>query len=155
MRPPGDRVAASEDPMYRRAKKDGQETSAIVKDPVCGMEVTPGQAAGGGAEHSGTAYWFCNPSCRKKFVADPTRYVSPAAVVPPTRPPTAPAADTRIYTCPMHPEVRQVGPGSCPKFGMALEPVEAVAEEGQSPELVDMTRRFWVSLALTLPPSPR
>jgi Cu+-exporting ATPase len=62
-----------------------------------------------------------------------------------------PVADTRIYTCPMHPEVRQVGPGSCPKCGMALEPVEAVAEEGPSPELIDMTRRFWVSLALTLP----
>jgi Cu+-exporting ATPase len=132
-------------------ENDEHERSVIVKDPVCGMEVTPGQAAGGSAEHSGTTYWFCNPSCREKFIADPQRYVNPGAVVPPTRPPTAPAADTRIYTCPMHPEVRQVGPGSCPKCGMALEPVEAVAEDGPSPELVDMTRRFWVSLALTLP----
>jgi Cu+-exporting ATPase len=124
----------------------------IAKDPVCSMDVVPGQAEGGRAEHDGTAYWFCNPSCREKFIADPTRYASPAAVVPPTRLPTAPVADTRIYTCPMHPEVRQVGPGSCPKCGMALEPVEATAaEEGPSPELVDMTRRFWVSLALTLP----
>ena len=122
-----------------------------MKDPVCGMEVTPGQAAGGSAEYSGTTYWFCNPGCRGKFAAHPARYISPAAVVPPTRPPTAPAADTRIYTCPMHPEVRQVGPGSCPKCGMALEPVEAAVDEGPSSELVDMTRRFWVSVALTVP----
>jgi Cu+-exporting ATPase len=114
-----------------------------VKDPVCGMEVTPDQASGGSAEHSGTTYWFCSPGCREKFVADPARYLGP---------PSAPVADPRTYTCPMHPEVRQVGPGSCPKCGMALEPVEATAaEEGPSPELVDMTRRFWVSLALTLP----
>ena len=114
-----------------------------MKDPVCGMEVTPDQASGGSAEHSGTTYWFCSPGCREKFVADPARYLGP---------PSAPAADPRTYTCPMHPEVRQVGPGSCPKCGMALEPVEATAaEEGPSPELVDMTRRFWVSLALTLP----
>jgi P-type Cu+ transporter len=114
-----------------------------VKDPVCGMDVTPGQAAGGRAEHSGTTYWFCNPGCRERFVADPTRYLAP---------PGAPASDPRPYTCPMHPEVRQIGPGSCPKCGMALEPVEATAaEEGASPELVDMTRRFWVGVALTVP----
>jgi Cu+-exporting ATPase len=115
------------------------------------MDVVPGQAAGGRAEHGGTTYWFCNPRCREKFVADPTRYISPAAVVPAAKAPSTPAADTRIYTCPMHPEVRRVGPGSCPKCGMALEPVEAAADEGPSPELVDMTRRFWVSLALTVP----
>ncbi len=123
----------------------------IAKDPVCAMDVVPGQAAGGYAEHGGTTYWFCNPRCREKFVADPTRYVSPAAVAPPAKLPSTPGTDTRIYTCPMHPEVRRVGPGSCPKCGMALEPVEAAADEGPSPELVDMTRRFWVSLAFTLP----
>jgi Cu+-exporting ATPase len=107
------------------------------------MEVTPNQASGGSAEHSGTTYWFCSRGCRETFVTDPARYLGP---------PSAPLADPRTYTCPMHPEVRQVGPGSCPKCGMALEPVEAtVAEEGPSPELVDMTRRFWVSVALTLP----
>ncbi len=121
----------------------------IVKDPVCGMDVVPAQAGGGRAEHGGTTYWFCSPSCRQKFVADPARYVTPAATVPSTGPP--PATDPRIYTCPMHPEVRRAGPGSCPKCGMALEPVEAAPEEGPSPELVDMTRRFWVSLAVTLP----
>ncbi|MGH7421706.1 MAG: heavy metal translocating P-type ATPase, partial [Candidatus Rokuibacteriota bacterium] len=112
------------------------------------MDVTPGEAAGGSAEHAGTTYWFCNPRCREQFVADPTRYLDPPKPVPAGRPSTR---DTRIYTCPMHPEVRQAGPGSCPKCGMALEPLEAAADEGPSHELVDMTRRFRVSLALTVP----
>jgi len=116
-----------------------------VKDPVCGMAVEPGHAGGSSAEHQGTTYWFCNPVCREKFVADPARYLD-------SRPSPGGTADTRIYTCPMHPEVRQVGPGSCPKCGMALEPFEVTAaDEGPSGELVDMTRRFWVSLALTVP----
>jgi Cu+-exporting ATPase len=128
------------------------ERSATVKDPVCGMDVTPDRASGGSAEHSGTTYWFCNPGCREKFLVDPTRYVSPAAAVPSAGSSSAPVSDTRIYTCPMHPEVRQIGPGSCPKCGMGLEPVAATAaEEGPSPELVDMARRFRVSVALTLP----
>ena len=125
--------------------------TSSVKDPVCAMDVVPGQAAGGSAEHGGTTYWFCNPGCRQKFLADPARYLTttPAAEARPVV--VARAADTRIYTCPMHQEIRQVGPGSCPKCGMALEPVEAAADEGPSQELVDMTRRFWVSLVLTLP----
>jgi Cu+-exporting ATPase len=110
------------------------------------MDVEPADAAGGSAEHRGTTYWFCNPVCREKFVADPARYLEP-------RPPTEDAGpDPRTYTCPMHPEVRQVGPGSCPKCGMALEPVEVTASDAApSGELTDMTRRFWVSLALTVP----
>jgi len=127
------------------------EGPELAKDPVCQMDVMPGQAAGGHAEHDGTTYWFCNPSCREKFIADPARYVGSAGVVPAPRSPMAPVADTRIYTCPMHPEVRQVGPGNCPKCGMALEPVDATADEGSSPELIDMTRRFLVSVALTVP----
>ena len=116
-----------------------------MKDPVCGMAVEPGHAGGGSAEHQGATYWFCNPVCREKFVADPARYLD-------SRPSPSGTADTRIYTCPMHPEVRQVGPGSCPKCGMALEPLEVTAaDEGPSGELVDMTRRFWMSLALTVP----
>jgi Cu+-exporting ATPase len=118
-----------------------------VTDPVCGMDVTPGDAAGGRAEHAGTTYWFCNPSCRERFVADPARYLQPA----PPAPVSGPGTDTRVYTCPMDPEVRQIGPGSCPKCGMALEPLEVTADEGPSRELVDMTRRFRVSLALTVP----
>ncbi|HSE02732.1 MAG TPA: heavy metal translocating P-type ATPase [Methylomirabilota bacterium] len=120
----------------------------VVTDPVCGMDVTPGDAAGGSAEHAGTTYWFCNPRCRAQFVADPARYLDPPKAPPDHR---ASGEDTRVYTCPMHPEVRRVGPGSCPKCGMALEPLEVTADEGPSPELVDMTRRFWVSLVLTVP----
>jgi P-type Cu+ transporter len=117
-----------------------------VIDPVCGMDVTPGEAAGGRAAHAGTTYWFCNPGCRERFIADPERYLHAPAASASTSP-----NDTRIYTCPMHPEVRQVGPGSCPKCGMALEPLEVTADEGPNHELVIMTRRFWVSLALTVP----
>ncbi len=122
-----------------------------VKDPVCDMDVTPGRAAGGSATHAGTTYWFCSPSCRNKFAANPSKYVAPATTPPPKPTPAPKTPDTRIYTCPMHPEVRQVGPGTCPKCGMALEPLEPVAEEEPSAELADMTRRFWVGVALTVP----
>jgi Cu+-exporting ATPase len=82
------------------------------------MEVVPGQAGGGSALHAGTTYWFCSPSCREEFVAVPVRYITPVSAKT-----TAPAQSEPMYTCPMHPEVRQRGPGSCPKCGMALEPV--------------------------------
>ncbi|HEV8438550.1 MAG TPA: heavy metal translocating P-type ATPase [Methylomirabilota bacterium] len=122
----------------------GPDTAPLTKDPVCGMDVLPGEAAGGSVEHRGHAYWFCSPGCREKFVAEPERYVEPA--------PRPARTDERIYTCPMHPEVRQKGPGFCPKCGMALEPAAPTTEEeGPSAELVDMTRRFWVGGALTLP----
>jgi Cu+-exporting ATPase len=117
-----------------------------VTDPVCRMEVTPGEAAGGRAEHAGATYWFCHPRCREQFVADPRRYLSSAPFPSPP-----PGPDRRVYTCPMHPEVRRVGPGSCPICGMALEPLDVTAAEGPNHELIDMTRRFWVSLALTVP----
>src|SRR3989454_6776503 len=134
------------------AGEHAQGSPTTVKDPVCGMDVEPGQAAGGHAEYDGATYWFCSLGCREKFAADPARYAAPPAALPAATPSAGPLADTRIYTCPMHPEVRQVGPGNCPKCGMALEPVEPLAaEEGPNPELVDMTRRFWVSLALTVP----
>jgi len=137
----------------RTAGEDARDRPTTVRDPVCGMDVEPGQAAGGRAEYEGTTYWFCNPGCREKFAADPAHYVAPPPTALPAATPSAgPLADTRIYTCPMHPEVRRVGPGNCPKCGMALEPLEvSSAEEGPNPELVDMTRRFWVSLALTVP----
>ncbi|HEX7788576.1 MAG TPA: heavy metal-binding domain-containing protein, partial [Methylomirabilota bacterium] len=119
-----------------------------VKDPVCGMGVTPGQAVGGSVEHAGATYWFCSPSCREKFTANPTRYVPEATVAPAAAKP----ADTRIYTCPMHPEVRKVGPGSCPKCGMALEPLQPSADTAdEHAELVDMSRRFWIGAVLTVP----
>jgi Cu+-exporting ATPase len=118
-----------------------------MKDPVCGMEVVAGAARGGSAEHRGVTYWFCNPRCRERFVAEPEQFLAPK----PAETKASAAADTRIHTCPMHPEVRQVGPGSCPKCGMALEPVEAAADEGPNPELVDMSRRFKGSALLTAP----
>ena len=124
----------------------GNVHTATAKDPVCGMDVMPGQASGGSAEFAGQTYWFCSEGCRKKFIGDPTRYVRTAPATP-----ARPAADDRIYTCPMHPQVRQKGPGSCPICGMALEPVTVTSEEGPDPELVDMTRRFWVGLVFTLP----
>ena len=116
-------------------------------DPVCGMTVDVARAAAH-AEHAGQTYHFCNPRCRDRFVADPGAFLAPAKA----RAPAAPAArrtDTRIYTCPMHPEVRQVGPGSCPICGMALEPVDVSAEDEENPELRDMSRRFWASVPPT------
>ncbi len=123
-----------------------EATEMKVKDVVCGMNVTPGKAKGGSAIHEGHEYWFCNPKCREKFIADPAKYIAPA----PPKPVTAEEADA-IYTCPMHPEVRQKGPGSCPKCGMALEPEMPTVEEGPNHELVDITRRFWISAALAVP----
>jgi P-type Cu+ transporter len=125
-----------------------------VKDPVCGMTVDPASAAHT-AEHGGRTFAFCSAGCRTKFLADPSRYLaSPEepAPAPAAAPAPAPAAPgVREYTCPMHPEIRRPGPGSCPICGMALEPVLATAEEEDDPELRDMTRRFVVSGVLSLP----
>lgn len=112
------------------------------RDPVCGMSVNPA-AAKHRAEHGGKPYFFCSPGCRAKFMAAPEKYLTPDAA-----PPVAAGA---IYTCPMHPEVRQTGPGSCPICGMALEPAAMTADGAPNPELVDMIRRFWIALALSLP----
>ena len=117
---------------------------APVKDPVCGMSVDP-QNARHSLQHAGQTFSFCSARCRERFAATPATYLAGAAATP------APAPAGTIYTCPMHPEVRQVGPGFCPICGMALEPAEAEAAAGPNPELVDMTRRFWFGLVLTLP----
>jgi len=118
-----------------------------VKDPVCRMDVVPGQAGGGSADYAGQTYWFCSKTCREKFLADPKRYVTPAAE--PVG--LAPAGPRTKWTCPMHPQIVRDEPGSCPICGMALEPMTVTADEGDNPELVDMTRRFWIGLALTAP----
>jgi Cu+-exporting ATPase len=118
------------------------ERSAI--DPVCGMTVDPHKTPHH-SEHRGETFHFCSAGCRTKFLADPARYLAPkTAPEPPPKPGT-------IYTCPMHPEIRQDHPGACPICGMALEPVTVTADTGESPELRDMTLRFWVGLALALP----
>lgn len=113
-----------------------------VKDPVCGMFVDP-HATKHKATHGGRPYYFCSANCETKFVADPEKYVHPSKAEP--------VDDSSIYTCPMHPQIRQVGPGNCPICGMALEPVVASAESAENHELKDMTRRFWIGLVLTLP----
>ena len=116
-------------------------------DPVCGMKVNVATAKNV-AEHEGHTYYFCNPKCLAKFTAEPRRYLKPAEVVERPAPPPPPGT---IFTCPMHPEVRQVGPGSCPICGMALEPAEVTLDQGPNEELVDMTRRLWIAGALTVP----
>ncbi|HUD50093.1 HAD-IC family P-type ATPase, partial [Parvibaculum sp.] len=118
-----------------------------VKDPVCGMTVDP-ETAKYRAGRDGQTWYFCSANCEAKFRADPETYLKADAAKPAA---TRPEPEGTIYTCPMHPEIRQVGPGSCPICGMALEPVVATADAGPSHELIDMQRRFWISLVLTLP----
>jgi Cu+-exporting ATPase len=117
--------------------------STDVVDPVCGMTISPEDAVGH-VTHDGRTYYFCNESCLERFRADPESFLQPKPVV-------APSDSRAEYTCPMHPEVRQVGPGACPICGMALEPVRVSLDEQPNEELIDMTRRFRVSLALTAP----
>ena len=117
-------------------------------DPVCGMSVDPAKAKHM-HEHMGQLHYFCSESCKKKFIADPNAYLFKVSAAPATK--AADKNDARVYICPMDPEVRQIGPGSCPKCGMALEPEEITAEEPANPELDDMLRRFWISAALSLP----
>ena len=125
-------------------------------DPVCGMTVDPATNKGGSHEHAGKVYFFCSPGCRTKFKAHPDRWLSKASkpvVAPNVQPDTLAAKDPTAaeWTCPMHPEVVRSGPGSCPICGMALEPHTLTAEEPENHELHDMTRRFWVSVALSVP----
>ncbi|MEZ0167444.1 heavy metal translocating P-type ATPase [Microvirga sp. TS319] len=116
-----------------------------MKDPVCGMMMDP-HTTPHRAQYEGKPYSFCSSGCQSKFMAEPTKYANPAVARK-----VEPVPEGTIYTCPMHPEIRQVGPGSCPICGMALEPVVATAEIGPSHELVDMTRRFRIGLILALP----
>ncbi len=118
-------------------------------DPVCGMQVNVATPKGGSYEYAGQTYYFCNLRCAEKFRATPEGYVGAQprlAVVTPQ-----PTGAGTVYTCPMHPEVTRNQPSACPICGMALEPQMVTAAEERNPELIDMTRRFWVSLALTLP----
>ncbi|WP_407351558.1 heavy metal translocating P-type ATPase [Luteimonas sp. R10] len=119
--------------------RQGADTTT---DPVCGMQVDPLSTAHH-ASHAGTEFHFCSARCRERFVADPGKYLAPQAE-PPAAPPGA------IYTCPMHPEIRRQGPGTCPICGMALEPEMPSLEEDDNPELRDFGRRFWWTLPLTL-----
>ena len=109
-------------------------------DPVCGMEVTPEEAAGT-FDYNGQTYYFCGTSCLDRFKANPLKYLEPSE--------EARAPIGAEYSCPMHPEVRQIGPGSCPICGMALEPLDVTSED--SSELHDMSRRLWACAILTIP----
>ncbi len=113
-------------------------------DPVCGMKVDP-KTAQHKADYKGQTYYFCAAGCKSKFLANPIKYLDASAKV------SEPIVAGTIYTCPMHPQIQQVGPGSCPICGMALEPLTVTADSGPNHELVDMTRRFWFGLALALP----
>jgi Cu+-exporting ATPase len=158
---------------------------ARVLDPVCGMTIDPARAAGH-ADYEGHTYYFCSKRCLERFQANPAEFLKPAEAPRPVPVPPAntdaeyicpmdpevrqkgpgacpkcgmaleparprPAATATKWTCPMHPEIVRDEPGSCPICGMALEPMTVTLEEEDNPELRDMTRRFWVSLALTLP----
>jgi len=116
-----------------------------VIDPVCGMRVDPLKTEHH-LDHKGQRYFFCSGSCRTRFEAEPEKFLAPKSSVAEKKLP-----EGTIYTCPMHPEIRQVGPGSCPICGMALEPEAVSLDDKPDPELIDMTRRFWIALALTLP----
>jgi Cu+-exporting ATPase len=116
-------------------------TAETAIDPVCGMTVKTSTPLT--TTYKGDTYYFCAPGCRAKFDADPEKYLHPA-------PPAAADMDA-IYTCPMHPEVRQKGPGACPMCGMALEPAMVTLDEGPNPELVDMTRRLWIAVVFSAP----
>jgi P-type Cu+ transporter len=120
------------------------DAGGTVIDPVCGMTVDPAQTPHRHT-HQDHSYSFCSASCRGKFMADLAKYLKEPRAKP------APAPEGAIYTCPMHPQIRQIGPGSCPICGMALEPVNVGEETGPSVELIDMTRRFWIGAVLAVP----
>jgi Cu+-exporting ATPase len=119
------------------------ESTNLATDPVCGMRVSMETARS--LNHAGGTYYFCSAGCRERFAADPEKYLNPAE----TKPEGVPAG--AIWTCPMHPEVQRDSPGACPICGMALEPMTPTADGGENEELKDMTRRFRVSVVLTVP----
>jgi len=126
------------------------KSAQALTDPVCGMTVSVDSPHV--LQHEGKPVYFCSSGCKAKFVANPAKYqVARPESKAPTPPTTERTVGGAIYTCPMHPQIRQAGPGNCPICGMTLEPVAATAVVGPNHELVDMTRRFWVGLILTLP----
>ncbi|MDU6140764.1 YHS domain-containing protein, partial [Bradyrhizobium sp.] len=120
--------------------------ATTVRDPVCGMDVDSATSKHS-LKYREKAYHFCSAGCRSKFEAAPEQYLGNTNEKAPAEVPAG-----TIYTCPMHPQIRQVGPGNCPICGMALEPEVASLDAPPNPELADMTRRFWVGLALSIPP---
>jgi len=141
-------MAAQHPPATQEKKSPGSHqpgSNQAVHDPVCGMTINPNTSRHR-YEFKGQNYYFCSAGCRAKFTADPRKYLVGLQTSK-----TEAAPEGAIYTCPMHPQIRQVGPGSCPICGMALEPEVVSAEPARNPEIVDMTRRFWVGLVLAIP----
>jgi Cu+-exporting ATPase len=130
----------------RASPADAVQLERSVKDPVCGMNVDPHRTPHR-AEYDGQTFYFCSAGCRAKLVADPARHIGHDAAAARAEP----LPEGTTYTCPMHPEVRQIGPGPCPICGMALEPVLVTADAGPNHELIDFTRRFFIGLLLALP----
>ena len=126
-------------------------SASAVVDPVCGMTVDPANAAGS-FEYGGKTYYFCSTHCLHRFRENPESFLNkaPQPMIGITRQPKPVASDQK-YTCPMHPEIVRDGPGSCPICGMALEPVTVSLDQEENPELIDMTRRFWIAVVLTIP----
>jgi len=132
----------------RHAHTEVVSATGAAKDPVCGMTIDP-QKTPYRATYAAADYFFCSSGCKAKFEVTPARYL--AGESPALEKSADPAPAGAIYTCPMHPQVRQPGPGSCPICGMALEPEVAITDTGPSPERVDMERRLWIGLALSVP----
>ncbi len=126
-------------------------SASAVVDPVCGMKVDPDNAAGS-FEYQAKTYYFCSTHCLHRFRENPESFLNPVPQAPIgiTRQPKPVARDQK-YTCPMHPEIVRDGPGSCPICGMALEPLTVSLDQEENPELIDMTRRFWIAVVLTIP----
>jgi Cu+-exporting ATPase len=139
--PPGAQSAAQPRLGVRALGPSGVE---VAIDPVCGMQVSIATARHT-LQQGDRTFYFCNPKCLEKFRANPSQYLNPPAAQAGAR-----KADA-VYTCPMHPQIRQLGAGSCPSCGMALEPLAPSTDEQPNPELLDMRRRFWVSALLTAP----
>ncbi len=124
--------------------KDALAPEGRAIDPVCGMTVDI-KTAKYVTDYKNHAYYFCSAGCKTKFIANPIKYLDASAKE------AMPVMSGAIYTCPMHPQIQQVGPGSCPICGMALEPLVVTADSGPNHELADMTRRLWIGAALAIP----
>ena len=124
---------------------EAKNSNSLVKDPVCGMMIDPTTAKGGSIQFKAETYYFCNPKCKDKFQAEPQNYLSNKVEAEKN------LHTEVIYTCPMHPEIRQKGPGSCPICGMALEPEEITLDEKENPELLDFTKKLKLCIPLTIP----
>ncbi|MEO6081372.1 MAG: heavy metal translocating P-type ATPase [Steroidobacteraceae bacterium] len=140
-------VADHSDHSHDAGSAHSPTASKGLRDSVCGMTVDP-QTSKYQVQHSGTTTYFCSEHCKTKFVANPGQYLNPAAAPAPK---SAPIPEGTIYTCPMHPQIRLPAPGDCPLCGMALEPAGITQDVGTSPELRDMTRRFWIGTVLSAP----